>query len=88
MRPTMLLVVVERESNQRETRGRTFGARWRLTPRETEVLMALAVGDGNKDIAVRLACAPRTIERHVGAILEKAKVASRARLVALFWEGR
>jgi DNA-binding NarL/FixJ family response regulator len=75
------------DSNATEIRGHSRALRtgWKLTKREAEVLSALAAGHSNKEIAAALACAPRTIERHVSAILAKAKIESRARLVATFW---
>jgi DNA-binding CsgD family transcriptional regulator len=60
---------------------------WGLTPRETEVLAHVAKGDANKDISAKLKCAVPTVEVHVTAILRKAKVDSRTRLIARFWRG-
>jgi DNA-binding CsgD family transcriptional regulator len=60
---------------------------WKLSARQTEVLRCLAMGDANKEIATRLGGSLRTIEQHVAAILERAKVDTRLRLVARIWRG-
>jgi DNA-binding CsgD family transcriptional regulator len=59
---------------------------WRLTPRQTQVLDRLVRGDANKDIAMKVGCSARTVEVHVSALLARARVGSRAELVAKFWE--
>ena len=48
-----------------------------LTPRECEVLTLLSSGIRNIDIADRLVLSPKTVDRHVSAILRKLGVASR-----------
>lgn len=48
-----------------------------LTRREQEVLRLVATGDTNKSIASKLSLSEKTIERHVGNILEKLGVPSR-----------
>ncbi len=64
---------------------RRMARAWRLTPRQTQVLGCLVLGDANKVIAEKLGCAVGTVELHVSAILGKAKVESRAAVVAAFW---
>ncbi len=59
--------------------------RWRLTPRQTEVMALLAEGLSNRAIAARLGCSESTVEIHVSAVLSKAEVESRAALVARIW---
>ncbi len=51
------------------------------------MLLLVAQGDANKEIATKLGASLRTIEVHVGSILRKARVESRARLIARFWVG-
>lgn len=60
-------------------------ARYRLTPREVEVLVQIGKGMTNRAIAIALRCGERTVETHVSRILEKTDQASRAELVALVW---
>jgi DNA-binding CsgD family transcriptional regulator len=54
----------------------------RLTEREREVLRLLAEGLSNQQIADRLFLSKRTVEHHVGNILAKVRVASRAEALA------
>lgn len=48
-----------------------------LTPRETEVLEALARGMSNRDIAAALFVTEYTVKKHVGQILDKLDLADR-----------
>lgn len=66
-------------------RARELGRRWQLTPRQTEVLAALARGLSNRELAASLGCTERTVEQHVTAILKRSGHSSRARLAASFW---
>jgi DNA-binding NarL/FixJ family response regulator len=54
-----------------------------LTPREIEVLNAVAEGLGNKHIAVRLGISEHTVKTHLAAIFEKLDVTSRTEAVTL-----
>jgi len=53
-----------------------------LTPRQTEVLALIARGLTNRDIAERLGLSRRTIDRHVGDILTRTGVPTRAAATA------
>ena len=55
----------------------------RLTPREREILLLLADGMGQADIAQRLAISPKTVGTHIQRTLEKLDVRNRAQAVAL-----
>ncbi len=57
----------------------------RLTPRETEVLRALAAGEGVTEIAERLGISALTVQSHVKNILAKLNVHSRLEAVTLAW---
>ena len=49
----------------------------RLTPRECEVLHWVQAGKRNSEIAIILGCSPRTVDKHVEHILNKAEVETR-----------
>lgn len=53
-----------------------------LTPREREILEAIALGRGNASIAAALAVAPKTVSNHISAIFTKLQVATRAEAIA------
>lgn len=52
-----------------------------LTPREREVMQLVAEGKPNKQIAVRLCIAVRTVEAHRASIMRKLNLADQASLV-------
>ena len=53
-----------------------------LTPREIEVLTALADGLGNKAVARRLGISPHTVKFHIESLFRKLAAATRAEAVA------
>jgi len=57
-----------------------------LTGRETEVLALMVEGLSNADIAQRLEVSYATVKFHVGGILSKLGVPSRAKAVTLAWQ--
>jgi DNA-binding CsgD family transcriptional regulator len=57
--------------------------RYGFTARETEVLALVREGLANKQIATRLHCSSRTVEKHLESLLRKAQARSRTQLVAL-----
>jgi DNA-binding CsgD family transcriptional regulator len=54
-----------------------------ITAREADVLLLVAEGLANKEIAARLYLSPRTIEKHVESLMRKAGARSRTQLVAI-----
>ena len=54
----------------------------RLTPREVEVLTALAEGLGNKAVARRLGISPHTVKFHIESLFRKLDAGTRAEAVA------
>ncbi|MGW4378403.1 helix-turn-helix transcriptional regulator [Kitasatospora sp. NPDC004531] len=52
----------------------------RVTVREYEVVLLVAQRLGNQEIAARLSISPRTVEKHVASLLEKAAQPNRAAL--------
>jgi DNA-binding NarL/FixJ family response regulator len=74
-------VEVAAATRERErTRAELLGL---LSDREREVLVELARGLRNSEIAERLRISPRTVEKHVHHILSKLRVSSRLAAVAL-----
>jgi DNA-binding NarL/FixJ family response regulator len=53
-----------------------------LTPREIEVLTALADGLGNKAVARRLGISPHTVKFHIESLFRKLGAGCRAEAVA------
>jgi DNA-binding NarL/FixJ family response regulator len=51
-----------------------------LTPREREVIQHIARGYMYKEIALRLAISPKTVEAHVSSVLRKLQLSSRHEL--------
>jgi DNA-binding CsgD family transcriptional regulator len=68
------------------TRGARSGTRHGLTARELQVLRLVATGKTNKAIAAELFVSERTVDRHVGNILTKLDVPSRAAATAFAYE--
>jgi len=62
-------------------------ARWEhLSPREKEVLQALAQEASTREIAQRLNIKPNTVDTHVRRLIHKLQVANRAEAIAWAWK--
>jgi DNA-binding CsgD family transcriptional regulator len=79
--------LVLRRDDSAATRAERAGARWGLTPRQRQVLALLAEGSSTARIALELRVSERTVESHVSAIFERARVSSRAALIAMVLAG-
>jgi DNA-binding CsgD family transcriptional regulator len=70
------------------TRARKAAEVWRLTRRQTDVLVLLAKGLPSKTIAKELGCALNTVEAHVATLLLKSGCRSRSAVLAALWSER
>jgi DNA-binding NarL/FixJ family response regulator len=57
-----------------------------LTSKQRRVLVLVARGLANKEIASRLNCAEVTVEFHVTSLLRRCGAENRTVLAALFWD--
>ena len=73
--------VLEMLLTHAEERKRCAGAK--LSDREQEVLLLMAEGAANKEIASKLTITERTVKAHVTGILNKLGVNSRTEAVAV-----
>jgi DNA-binding CsgD family transcriptional regulator len=74
-----------READRFSARLARYRQRWRLTPRQCDVLALLVQGRTNSEIADVLCCRQGTVELHVHSLLDKCGAENRAMLTALFW---
>jgi DNA-binding NarL/FixJ family response regulator len=72
-----------RANHWRREVGERLGS---LTERERQVLRLLARGQSNQQIAEALTITQRTAETHVGNLLNKLSVASRAEAITWAWQ--
>lgn len=80
------LLILRLSEGARERRALRARQSWHLSDREVDVLLLVAEGLSNKDLAVRSRLSLKTIEWHVSSLLKKARVESRTQLVARFWQ--
>lgn len=79
--PDEMLFRLEKPDLRRE--DEVLSARFALTAREAEVLLWLARGKQNRDIAEILALSPRTVNKHLETIFAKLGVENRASAAVL-----
>lgn len=53
----------------------------RLSPRELEIIEALAAGESNKEMARRLGISPNTVKTHLSRVYEKLEVQRRVQAI-------
>ncbi len=70
------------EQNHADDRSR-LSARFGLTARESEVLMWIALGKSNREVATILDLSPRTVNKHLETVFEKLGVENRTSAAAL-----
>jgi DNA-binding NarL/FixJ family response regulator len=74
---------IVRHLRERATAGRRQPSpAERLTPREREIVAAVAAGESNREVAHRLALAEDTVKHHVSNVFDKLGVSNRAELAA------
>ena len=83
--PSVTRLLVQ-EFARRPTRGAQQAALLELTEREREVLVLVAQGLSNAEIAARLVISAATAKTHVSRILTKVGVRDRAQLVIVAYE--
>ncbi|WNV85883.1 response regulator transcription factor [Umezawaea sp. Da 62-37] len=81
--PTVLRRVISRATDRHQAPTTTLPP---LTPRERDVLVLLAQGLGNADIARHLHLGVTTVKTHVGSLLAKTGADNRVRLALLAHE--
>jgi DNA-binding NarL/FixJ family response regulator len=62
--------------------GRRLSPVDRLTPREREIVAAVAAGESNREVAQRLKLAEDTVKHHISNVFDKLGVSNRAELAA------
>ena len=58
----------------------TIKPRFKISPREKEVLDLICKGFSNKEIAAKLGISEQTVKNHVSALMEKSRTHSRTQL--------
>jgi DNA-binding NarL/FixJ family response regulator len=83
--PSVTRRLIEEFANRRTTSAPPQGL-GELTEREREVLVLIAEGLSNTEIAARLFVAETTVKTHVGRVLQKLQLRDRAQAVVVAYE--
>jgi DNA-binding NarL/FixJ family response regulator len=81
--PRIVTEVQEQLNWQRRSVPEAPGEQLALTPRELQVLQAIARGLPNKAIAMELGISDHTVKFHVGSIFQKLNASSRSEAIAI-----
>ena len=76
-RETLVMIHITREFSTRRA-TRKLSQRYRLSPREEEVLLSLANGLASKEIAQKLRISPNTVKTYLHLIMRKMGVMTRS----------
>ena len=79
--PQLLQRVLADRLQQQDRTAAAAVVRGRLSPRELDVLLLVAQGKSNDEVATCLFIAPATVKTHVSALLDKLEVRDRVQLV-------
>lgn len=84
--PAITRRLIERHLGRREVPSNTRATLRLLSARETEVLMLIAAGLTNAEIAQQLVLGESTVKTHVGRILAKLELRDRVQAVVIAYE--
>jgi DNA-binding NarL/FixJ family response regulator len=84
--PTITRRLIERYARQRQLDASAGGTLSELTPREREVLIQVARGRSNAEIAAEMYLSEATVKTHVSRILAKLELRDRVQAVVLAYE--
>jgi DNA-binding NarL/FixJ family response regulator len=84
--PTITRRLVERYARPRQSDAGARGELGELTPREREVLIQVARGRSNAEIAAEMYLSEATVKTHVSRILAKLELRDRVQAVVLAYE--
>ena len=84
--PTITRRLIERYARPRQSDAGASGELSELTPREREVLIQVARGRSNAEIAAAMYLSEATVKTHVSRILAKLELRDRVQAVVLAYE--